>query len=355
MFLRDWVEALELELSFCEYLDPDLGAAQLIHLIRQHGGEFLKLNRHEVEPNPLPDLIHLFVHIEHDLLRPDALTPPRRGRGQASLSFLPNSLTVIISQNVSFPDLRQVDPVALGLLDLGRRLYPDLRPRYAWIDERSGNVPEDSEIAAVRLQYIFWANFWGPAYVERYGRDFLRGAPGWRVGGPGRWRHSVCHHRQLRGVVADGPPRAPGSGAPAIAKVAPRTARAAGRATSHPPGILPNTDPRHRALLGKGGTGLNGHAPGTRVERPSGKPFPFTRPRPRPGSLPPARLHGAGAREPTGPEPVCLCLQQSNNPLRYTDPMGHCPWCIAAGIALIVLKVLDYSWTAYDSGRRGGA
>jgi hypothetical protein len=181
MFLRDWVEALELELSFCEYLDPDLGAAQLIHLIRQHGGEFLKLNRHEVEPNPLPDLIHLFVHIEHDLLRPDALTPPRQGRGQASLSFLPNSLTVIISQNVSFPDLRQVDPVALGLLDLGRRLYPDLRPRYAWIDERSGNVPEDSEIAAVRLQYIFWANFWGPAYVERYGRDFLRGAPGWRV------------------------------------------------------------------------------------------------------------------------------------------------------------------------------
>ncbi len=181
MFLRDWVEALELELSFCERLDPDQGAAQLIRLIRQHGGEFLKWNRREVEPHPLPDLTRLFVHIEHDLLRPDILTPPRRGRGQASLGFVPDSLTVIISQNVSFPDLRRVDPVALGLLDLGRRLYPDLRPRYGWIDERSGNVPEDSEIAAMRLQYIFWVNFWGPAYAERYGRDFLRGAPGWRV------------------------------------------------------------------------------------------------------------------------------------------------------------------------------
>jgi hypothetical protein len=152
------------------------------------------------------------------------------------------------------------------------------------------------------------------------------GGAGLAGGGPGRWGHSVCHHRQLRGVVADGPLRAPGSGAPAIAKVAPRTARAAGRATSHPPGILPNTDPRHRALLGKGGTGLNGHAPGTRVERPSGKPFPFTRPRPRPGSLPPARSHGAGAREPQALNRYAYV---------YNNPTIRCatriPWGTARG------------------------
>ena len=30
------------------------------------------------------------------------------------------------------------------------------------------------------LKYIFWANFYGPAYVEKYGRKFLLGAPGWK-------------------------------------------------------------------------------------------------------------------------------------------------------------------------------
>ncbi len=39
----------------------------------------------------------------------------------------------------------------------------------------------------------------------------------------------------------------------------------------------------------------------------------------------------------------------NNNPLVYTDPSGHCPWCIAVGVALIVLKVVDYGWTAYDA------
>jgi len=35
-----------------------------------------------------------------------------------------------------------------------------------------------------------------------------------------------------------------------------------------------------------------------------------------------------------------------NNPLRYTDPTGHCPWCVPLAIA--VLKGIDYGWTAYD-------
>lgn len=181
MLPRDWVEALELNLSFCERLDPEQGATQLIRLIDQHGGKFLKLNRREVEPNPLADIVNLFVPIEHHLLQPDAMTDPEGGKGQASLSFVPESLYVSIHQNVSFPDLHRVDPVALGLLTFGRHLYPDLRPRYGWVDEPGGNIPEAPEIAALKLRYVFWANFWGPAYVDRYGRDFLRGAPGWRV------------------------------------------------------------------------------------------------------------------------------------------------------------------------------
>jgi RHS repeat-associated protein len=39
----------------------------------------------------------------------------------------------------------------------------------------------------------------------------------------------------------------------------------------------------------------------------------------------------------------------NNNPVRYNDPTGHCPWCIAVGTVLIILKAVDYGWTAYDA------
>ena len=39
------------------------------------------------------------------------------------------------------------------------------------------------------------------------------------------------------------------------------------------------------------------------------------------------------------------------NPLKYTDPSGHCPWCIP--VALGVLKLVDYGWTTYDTWHAG--
>jgi RHS repeat-associated protein len=53
--------------------------------------------------------------------------------------------------------------------------------------------------------------------------------------------------------------------------------------------------------------------------------------------------------EPGNPQALNRYAYVYNNPLRYTDPSGHCPWCIAVGVALIVLKVVDYGWTAYDA------
>jgi hypothetical protein len=74
-----------------------------------------------------------------------------------------------------------VDPEAQAQAGFAELLYPHLRPKYGWIDEPSGNLPSAKSIAATRREYIFWANFFGPEYVERYGRDFLLNAPGWKV------------------------------------------------------------------------------------------------------------------------------------------------------------------------------
>jgi hypothetical protein len=119
--------------------------------------------------------------IEHSLLQPDTLTYWKRGKGSASLSFGRESMFVTLGQDISFPDPSKADPVAHGQLAFARLLYPHLRPKYGWIDESSGNEPTSKDIAATKLQYIFWANFFGPEYVERYGRDFLLNAPGWKV------------------------------------------------------------------------------------------------------------------------------------------------------------------------------
>ncbi len=42
-----------------------------------------------------------------------------------------------------------------------------------------------------------------------------------------------------------------------------------------------------------------------------------------------------------------------NNPLRYTDPSGHCPFCLVVAGVIIILKVVDYGWTAYDAWQAG--
>jgi len=34
------------------------------------------------------------------------------------------------------------------------------------------------------------------------------------------------------------------------------------------------------------------------------------------------------------------------NPLKYTDPSGHCPVCVVVGA--LALKAIDYGWTAWD-------
>lgn len=70
---------------------------------------------------------------------------------------------------------------AQNLLKLALSLYPHLSPSYGWVDEDEAEDRWVTEAIAAKLKVIGWANFFGPPYVNKYGRDFLLGLPGWKV------------------------------------------------------------------------------------------------------------------------------------------------------------------------------
>ncbi len=73
-----------------------------------------------------------------------------------------------------------VEPLAERLLAIARELYPLARPTYGEVEGNPGEW-EARDVLRLRLKHISWVNFFGPAYVEKYGRDFLLGLPGYRT------------------------------------------------------------------------------------------------------------------------------------------------------------------------------
>lgn len=74
-----------------------------------------------------------------------------------------------------------------GFLDLAKRLYQTVQPRFGWIERLSFWNPEKAgyttwqDVEKLQLPHVYWANFFGPAYVNKLGKEFLMQAPGWKV------------------------------------------------------------------------------------------------------------------------------------------------------------------------------
>lgn len=71
-----------------------------------------------------------------------------------------------------------IEPLMQYLLKLGRAFYPIAQPMLGYIDEAYANPTLSEDSLKLRLKHISWVNFFGPAYVAKYGRDFLLGLPG---------------------------------------------------------------------------------------------------------------------------------------------------------------------------------
>jgi hypothetical protein len=79
------------------------------------------------------------------------------------------------------PD-RDPERYARFYLDIGKGLYTILQPTFGWIEWDLEWLPTKHEdIENLRLPALYWANFFGPPYVRKLGRDKILKAPAWRI------------------------------------------------------------------------------------------------------------------------------------------------------------------------------
>jgi hypothetical protein len=100
-------------------------------------------------------------------------------QGIASFSFLQASRSVDFGQGG--PDEpEKLDALAKGQFSFARLLYARLKPKFGCVDEMGDNMIGGKSVKKTELKHIFWTNFFGPAYVEKLGKEFLLEAPGWK-------------------------------------------------------------------------------------------------------------------------------------------------------------------------------
>ncbi len=158
--------------------------------VAAHGAEFWTADRKRPVPRKeWPDIVHAWMQ--------EDMRPLAEWRVSLSLRFddLPevfmtfgitqftdggNKLEIGTLLDFEFIDQRPlVEPTAQRILELSYLLYPLTRPWLGLIDTDSPLLHEDA--LKRRLKHLGWVNFFGPPYVEKYGREFLLGLPGYRT------------------------------------------------------------------------------------------------------------------------------------------------------------------------------
>lgn len=111
-------------------------------LLQEPGGSYLELSNSSDDISP-----HLFL-------------------GALADRFLP-------------PDSAEATLQSDRFLEYGRICYRSMEPLYAFAEDLNVYV-EMEAVRAHRLTHVFWAQLFGPGYVQGLGQEILMNAPAWR-------------------------------------------------------------------------------------------------------------------------------------------------------------------------------
>jgi hypothetical protein len=101
--------------------------------------------------------------------------------GDYTLTLLEQTPVALLTVTLNCADPTENQLLVTRTLALLEDLVPLCDVRFAFADRQGAKQPPSSEMLAGGLPRLFWANFYGPAAVERWGRDFLLHAPGWKT------------------------------------------------------------------------------------------------------------------------------------------------------------------------------
>jgi hypothetical protein len=67
------------------------------------------------------------------------------------------------------------------LLKIAIKLYDVFQPSFGWVDFNYGVFTDHEDVEEARLPALYWANLFGPRWVNRLGKVWLKSAPGWKT------------------------------------------------------------------------------------------------------------------------------------------------------------------------------
>jgi hypothetical protein len=165
---------LELVAWYSPVLQGEVAAKRTISTLLDIGATFLDFGD-DLTWHPVSDPYELLMpRFERFEIQHDFFSEVLSG------AFISSIGTLMLMVPADHLDPQIDEQHAQGLLKLAFELYPLLRPLFAWVDVAGDNAPKEREITNLRLRQMLWANFYGPEYVQKYGREFLLNAPGWR-------------------------------------------------------------------------------------------------------------------------------------------------------------------------------
>ena len=183
---------LKTELYFCERIDSTgIGSGkQILSILKELGCEFFNFWPH-VPLAKMEDAIeengNIWTGIFHDSLASERSSYTQRPTARIYSVAECNGFFLGQMAGLSPPDgpglqsIEEIDDLAIKQMEFALRLFLELRPLYGWTDEPGENVPGLKKIKARILRRLFWANYYGPGYVEAIDRDFLLAAPAWKI------------------------------------------------------------------------------------------------------------------------------------------------------------------------------
>ena len=169
------------------------GGRQAVDFAIKVGGRFLTFMKDQspaalvVDPTAADHLDgdgNLIVRLSYShplLARPLWEFEPFRAFDPAgNVGYIHEKRMVSLLQTGDANERKKFDALAHGQLAVANELYPLLLPKLGYIDVRGENTPADKVIRKTELRKLFWANFYAREYVQKFGRAFFLGAPGWR-------------------------------------------------------------------------------------------------------------------------------------------------------------------------------